>query len=424
MSTISRVAGRLGLCLPPLPRDALIWWHLTSEFLLELVSHAGFTSHQQKLSLEFYYRFVVPNLGPPLTSIESPNLWKSFMTDDFTPIEFSWDWGNADSMTDRRVRLSVEPISYNAGTFKDPFNATASYELLHELSKTLKDLDLQWFHWLSGKMMADAPKVCPVTPTYHASLSSVFLGFELGEPKPLVKAYLLPSSRNHPHERVTSSIVCRTLRAFASEISSEMLADLVNFLETEGTVMQLSPVMIAIDCITQEPRIKVYMRSPDTSFASVRNLLSRFEEPTLISNGLEELRDLWTRMFDLDDNFDFNSQLRPNDHQTSGILYYLEVRPNSRKVTSKVYLPVRHYGTNDWSIALGLTNFFKARKRIQANIADQYLAALRAVCNHRRLDRGRGMHTYIAATVKNNSLHITSYLKPEIYRRKGYGDMA
>lgn len=69
--------------------------------------------------MEFYYRFVVPNLGPPPTLIESPNLWRSFMTDDFTPIEFSWDWGNVDSMTDRRVRFSVEPISYDAGTFKD-----------------------------------------------------------------------------------------------------------------------------------------------------------------------------------------------------------------------------------------------------------------------------------------------------------------
>jgi len=92
---------------------------LTSDFLLKLVSHAGFTFQQQKLSMEFYYRFVVPNLGPPPTLIELPNLWRSFMTDDFTPIEFSWDWGNADSMTDRRVRFSVEPISYDAGTFKD-----------------------------------------------------------------------------------------------------------------------------------------------------------------------------------------------------------------------------------------------------------------------------------------------------------------
>jgi len=99
-------------------------------------------------------------------------------------------------------------------------------------------------------MIANTPKVCPVTPTYYTSLSSVFLGFELSEPKPLIKVYLLPSRRNHLHERATSSIICRTLRAFASKISSEILANLVNFLEIEDTAIQLSLVMIVIDYIT------------------------------------------------------------------------------------------------------------------------------------------------------------------------------
>lgn len=408
--------------LTPISKDAFVWWQLTSGFLLELVSHAGFTPQQQRSSMEFYYNYVVPNLGPSPTETGLTSQWRSFMTDDFTPIEFSWYWGNADAIPDRRVRFSIEPIGNDAGSAKDPWNTSATRALAHQLSETFRGLELQWFDQLLDSMMANHSGYSLVRPSDHqASPASAFLAFELGDSEPLVKAYLLPPGGNRMSQTSKASLLCDTLGAFAEEKSWKSLIDLIGFLQKEGKTMQLHPLWVAVDCIVQQPRVKIYVRSPDTSFTSAKKIMSMFDDLDQISSGLEELQDLWKRVFCLEDDFDPHRPLHPAEHETAGILYYLEVRPNSQKVTSKVYLPVKHYGRDDWSTALGLTDFFKSRTRVQAKIVDQYLASLRAACTHRRLDSDRGMQTYITATIRNGSLDITSYLNPEVYHKNRYG---
>ena len=50
------------------------------------------------------------------------------MTDNHTPVEFSWDWGCAND--EPTVRYSIEPIGCNAGTPKDPLNEHAAARML------------------------------------------------------------------------------------------------------------------------------------------------------------------------------------------------------------------------------------------------------------------------------------------------------
>lgn len=397
-------------------KDALIWWNVTSSFLRQLISRAGFTPSQMESAMNFYYSYVVPNLGPAPTEDGLPRRWRSFMTDDFTPIEFSWAWGNADAIPVRRVRLSIEPISHEAGLASDPCNNATTCALAHQLGDIFSGVNLEWFDYLWQRMTAKISKApYQPLPEHQASPTTAFLAFELGESEPLIKAYICSPERFQSAGTTAPSIILESLAAFAEETSWESLSSMIGFLRFKGEEMELQPFMIAFDCTTQDPRMKVYLRSPNTSYASVQTILRNFEEPGHIFNGLEELCELWKRVFCLEDNFDHCTQLPAQDHETAGILYYLEVRPNAEKITSKVYLPVKHYGTDDWKTTLALVRFFNSRHRIQSEIADQYLAALKAACTHRRLDQGRGMHTYIAATIKNNSLDITSYLSPEVY---------
>lgn len=419
--TVPLIAGKTD-DLESLSRDAHLWWRFTGEFLRILLAYAEFTDQQQESSMDFYYRYIVRSLGPaPINTSRLPvqsSRWRSFMTDDFSPIELSWSWGDAESIPTRRVRFSIEPIGPDAGSSKDPWNISTAYSLVHRLSDTFQGVDLQWFDHLSAKLTANCTVFENTSLTAprpnHASPTSVFLAFELGDDEPLVKAYLLPPGR----DAAPPNIICSTLEDFAAENSWQSLNHVVGFLKGHGRALGLQPFIIAVDCFDQskQPRMKIYIRSQDTSFALARKILSLFEEDEgQISNGLEELKDLWKTVFCLENGFDHHKQLHSRAHETSGMLYYLEVRPGTSKVTARVYLPVKHYGGDDWNTTLGLVDFFKSRNRIQSRIADQYLNALRSVCNYRRLDADRGMHTYIAARIKNNSLDITSYLSPEAY---------
>ena len=397
--------------------DATAWWQLTGDFLQKLLSNADFSSEQQSTSVDFYREHVVSSLGAA-PAANSPDLcrWRSFMTDDHTPIEFSWTWGSSSSIPDRRIRFSIEPISFDSGTPVDPWNQIATRRLLDDLNVRFHNLNLGWFDLLSGDITFNESLGVALTKMDCASPTSLFLAFELGESEPLVKTYMVPPARSS-----SQSIIINALKVFGTKVSCGALARLISFLETEALTTQLTPYMIATDCTEPEiSRLKVYVRSPDTSFDSVRSTMSIFEDKSRISNGLHELEDVWRRLFCLADNFDSTTQLPSSSHETCGVLYYFEVRPGSSRVTTKVYIPVKHYGKDDWNTALALTDFFKAQDRIQARITDSYLTALKEVCTHRSLSSGRGMHTYISAAIKNNSLDLTSYLNPEVYHPARY----
>ena len=369
--------------------------------------------------MSFYRHFITPSLGPYPTSEKASTQWRSFMTDDFTPIEFSWRWGNAKRITDRRVRFSIEAIGYQAGLAADLWCTAATYSLIDQLTHLLPSVDLQWFHRLASEIIPRAEATASDSPPLsESSPSSIFLGFELGDQEPVLKAYMLPTARAMIVNRSCAEILHNTLRRLAQDTCWTSLAELLNMLEKGNKTFKLTPFMISFDCIApSESRMKIYVRSPDTSLASVERVLSMFDDRSSMSNGLAELRHLWRLVFQLEDGHDPESPLTDVCHETAGILYYLEVRPGSLGKIVKVYLPVKHYSQNDLSVVSGLTQFMKARHRDQDQAAEKYLQVLEEICNHRKLDSGLGLQTYISCVIEDDSLDVTSYLSPEVYRR-------
>ncbi|KAF7929029.1 hypothetical protein EAE99_004773 [Botrytis elliptica] len=114
-----------------LSSDALLWWNATSEILWNLLVSGKYDLRQQTSAMMFYHTYVVPNLGPFPKEANQPPQWKSYMTDDFSPIEFSWNWGNAQGDVDRRVRFSIEAINKQSGTITDPWNQKATIDLVN-----------------------------------------------------------------------------------------------------------------------------------------------------------------------------------------------------------------------------------------------------------------------------------------------------
>ncbi|CAG8960059.1 hypothetical protein HYFRA_00010537 [Hymenoscyphus fraxineus] len=408
---------------PDLDPNALFWWNSTSEVLRKLLSFGDYDDHQRREALAFYLEFVVPSLGPSPTLDGKPSKWKSFMTDDHTPIEYSWAWGNSEGVVGRRIRFSMEAISEKSGTETDPWNKTATFALVKRLGTYIPDSDFGWFHWLSEQFIPSTEcfqgDSSWLGPAKHRS--SLFLAFELGDGAPIVKSYMLPFAKQARTGKSSRAAITEILSTLECREQWPTLPKLLKLWEEQSAPFDLEPFMIAIDCVAPiNSRMKVYARTPHTSLGEVQSIMSIFEDKSKIIKGLEELSELWRLIFSLPENDrkgEYDKQLPSSDHDTSGILFYFEVRPENCKITTKVYLPVRHYGRNDLSVANGLQAFLQKRGVLQKKFAGHFLTALHQICTHRRLEDATGLQTYVSCKIDRESLDITSYLNPEIYNR-------
>ena len=69
------------------------------------------------------------------------------MTDNFTPVEFSWNWGIKDGPV--VIRYSIEPIGLLAGTSADPINDGTADRVVRQFQSLLPTADLQWYDHFS-----------------------------------------------------------------------------------------------------------------------------------------------------------------------------------------------------------------------------------------------------------------------------------
>lgn len=403
----------LNAVLPPLGADSAFWWRITGFPLSLLLLHAGYNLQAQYQMLLFYYILLVPSLGESPTGDGRPGNWKSFMTDDFTPVEYSWSWDGANGPP--TIRFSLEAIGRDSGTVTDPFNQAMTMDLVRQLQKALPSGDWQWFNHFSNGLLSRPSRV-------NCRQSSIFLAFELGPSEIVAKAYFLPVDESQPRISIITNAV-KSLRRGKGEFCA--FSKLESFLEDDPVGAQLKLEMLAVDCVA-ESRLKIYVRSPCTSFDSVSAILTmngKLYGPE-IASGLKELRELWHLVLGLDEDFPSSQELHQKDHRTSGVLYYFNTKPTDvvpgmrdPDVTPdpKVYIPVRHYAQNDRQVAQGLATFLERRGR--DDYVQNYMNVLDGICTHRSLDSSCGMHTYISCGFKKGSLVITSYLSPEVYHQ-------
>ncbi|KAI9701317.1 MAG: hypothetical protein M1820_006539 [Bogoriella megaspora] len=397
--------------------DARFWWDITGDILQKLASYSGYREPSTRNALEFYYRYIVESLGPkPSLHADVPS-WRSFMTDDFSPVEFSWHWGLSDVTPEKRIRFSIEAIGKAAGSTIDSWNTSVSMNLVERLEQRFPSMKLDLFRRLAQDFIAetvprDSMPICPA----NASPSTLFLGFELSNMDPTMKAYFLPTAKALQTGQSTVEIITKSMVTLAEDLGWASLSSLVPDLQEYGQSLGLQPFMIAIDCVElSRARMKIYVRSQDTSFVGVKRVMTMFDQPTTVAKGLRDLKLLWQLVFDQDQGFDETERLPHKLHETSGILYYLEVRPKSMKKTVKVYLPVKHYAPDDFAVVEGLCQFFDKTNSPQRYITPSFAQALNEICQYRRLHDGRGLQTYLSCIIKDNALDLCSYLSPEIY---------
>ncbi|KAF5525942.1 4-O-dimethylallyl-L-tyrosine synthase [Colletotrichum aenigma] len=326
----------LHLITSKLLRDAHIqaWDREVGETLSAMMTMAGYDDGAKAIHRGFF--------GTPR--------WESFMTDDHTPVELSWAW--PDEQSTPTVRYSVEPIGWTAGSA----NEQAAASLLNRTRSYAQGLDLSWYrHFLRNGAV---------------SSSQTFSAFDLeNDGSTTVKSYFIPTVKASSLGISNLDLVeqaIQTLQPLGPECSSTALMGQFSLLKdfilchhpTEQPVVEI----VAIDCVNPtDSRVKIYIRSKNTTFGSMIDVMSLGGRlPFLSDTVMSSLKELWVAVFGsgAEDNVGALSRPLPTiDHRTSGILYYLELKPGAPLPKPKVYLPVRHYALGRradcaWSVGL------------------------------------------------------------------------
>ena len=378
------------------------------------MEEAGYDIESQYHVLAFHRRYIIPRLGPVRQSKEAPMKWRSLMTDDFSPMEYSWNWDTPKSAP--KIRYSIEAIGQFAGSTVDPVNQTSSLELCREIASYSPKTDWTLFQTLQEALYDKSIGVhqIGVEPPERSSSTSIMLAFELGS-SIATKAYFFPlKAEQRGISRLT--LLKETMNQLRSDtIPLNGFDQLLQFMQTTQG-LKLGIICIAIDCVSPEQsRYKIYVRSPDTSFERVCDMMSlggRIDALTAVAR--QNLKDLWRLTLGLDEHFDENIELPSESHETAGVLYYFDIKAGNEMPKPKLYVPVRHYAPNDLAVARGLGEYLHSRN--VDRYFPNYMRALEVSCDHRQLSKGSGFQTYIGVGIeKDGSLALCSYLNGEVY---------
>lgn len=323
---------------------------------------AGYSENSRQRHLNYFSRLILPNVRLRAGKSSPSTVWKSFMTDDFTPFEFSWSWKPGQRLPS--VRYSVELIGDQAGTSTDLFNTQTTVEFLEYMQHLDPVLKLGWHHHFLQTLLAPKANYSKLTDTkksYHSS--QIFLGFDLCE-RVTTKVYYVPTWRALAEGRTCfdvtrDSISTLSTRSPRLKTAFEILSTYISSLPSSH---RPEVEMVATDCIEpSKARIKIYIRSRQTSLADVHDTMTLGGRIEPMAPSVRESMEMLWRFALEESSLQLDHSLPEVRHRTSGILYYFELGEDKSAPVPKVYLPVKHYGKNDQAITEGISRFLESR---------------------------------------------------------------
>ena len=391
----------LSIALTPKNEDAEFWWNATGPLFALMLFEAGYSISDQLHHLAFHFNFIIEAFGPRPSQDGYPQTWNSFMTDDFSPIEFSWCWDGLKP----KVRYSIEAISNTSGTAKDPYNREPALRLITRLKKSFTNID-----WTILEECLDLFDLSDKRASFcrnSSSSTTLGLAFEFGIDGRLeAKAYLAPPKPPMLHSNVYSNVV-----KFAENTryrSLDSARALFDYSSSTTTGRSLALIGLALDCIKPEhSRIKVYARSKKATIEAAKEILTLGS--LLTPEYLDNVENLWRCLFEK------NVSSFCKDHETVGLLYLFDISTAKAPPSAKIYFPIRHYSRTDQDACQGLGNFLKS---IGHNTS--WLGSYNRVVQSFERSRGfsLGSQTYVSLGHKHGKVSLTSYLSPQIYRQQ------
>lgn len=347
-----------------------------------IMERADYDIHLQYSYLLLFHEFILSAFGPRPRPDGTPQ-WRSFMTDDFTPIDVSWNFSANRSL----VRFAIEPIGALAGTPRDPFNSYEEISFLERIQNVslTADLDLQWFTHFANCITVRDDEAQPAAKEFpeNEHMSQVFFAFDLDHSKVSTKSYLFPNRKSIESGVSPLDLVSQALAQLDNQSIKSAWSVVEDYMRSSAPGSQCKLEFVALDCVNPlQSRIKVYFRTPRTAFEQVRHIFTlggKLDDETT-RTAVEILKELWWLVLGLSDEVLDTDELVHRDqrqHPTVGTLFNFELKPGEKVPEPKVYIPVRHYARSDLDIAQGLTRFFQRCEWL--NLAESYMTDLKDI---------------------------------------------
>lgn len=379
---VANSKGHAELC-PPTPyltlsqifdfpsQDQEKWWNNSAPMLSKALVNSGYDVHLQYQYLCFYYKYVVPVLGP-FPREKTGIFWKTIMTMPGLPFEISLNYQKSKSL----VRFGFEPSSYLTGTRRDPFNKIMTREVLNSFVKLGMGVEMEWFNHFVNELVLSEKEANLIQS--GDSLKSPFktqeiLALDLKKSgEMLVKAYFYPGLKSLVKGVSPEKLAFDAIHKIDPD---SQLAESVSMLngyldsrrgDTDSPESTPSISLLFCSCDLIDPsvsRIKLYVVEMDVSFARIEDVWTfggRLKDPATLK-GLELLRRLWSlflipegRRAEIKDFHDIRGP--PPKSGQLPLLFNFGLQPGASYPEPKIYLPV--FGENDMAISKALEVFF------------------------------------------------------------------
>ncbi|KAM4065015.1 tryptophan dimethylallyltransferase domain-containing protein [Hirsutella rhossiliensis] len=363
--------------MPPLHTDSDYWWKLSGPCLATLMEAAGYSAEKQFEALVFHYHWIIPYMGPA-PSVDGKLKWPSMFSKlNGMPMTYSWKWNTPTAKPE--VRYTLEATNLLSGSEMDPLNQDPTNELLRRLRSVLPSLDLTWMdHFLSTLYDDDRQKYTLEAVSGAKLASTTLVSAEFAHKGLTMKTWFIPRKLGYDHGKIPMELWEQSLAQL--DPANAARAAVYDFIKTSSEGKMLSPFMLGVDNVTpSKSRIKMYFRTPHTSFASVREVMTLGGRIAFPETKMQELKSLVAAVACLNPDFDDNSEVRPTPGQgsgskgissdlpaiLSGFIYYFDIAPGGTLPDIKLYIQQRYLGQDDASMANGVMSWMENHGRGQ-----------------------------------------------------------
>ncbi|KAF7179608.1 hypothetical protein CNMCM7691_008656 [Aspergillus felis] len=335
------------------------WFKKTAPLLEKLLSSSGYSIDQQYQYLIFYYRVLVPALGP------YPQRYRSALTGGGLPLEFSVNYQEHGGST--VVRIGFEPITSLSGTARDPYNQRAVASLISRVANIdPKNFDDRLWHYFAHEHTVTTTERERLNgETVHGSelRSAMVFGFDLKDGDIVVKGYSFPAIKVQASGRSFGDLIRSSIRKLQSEMNCEEAFDTVHSY-MDGMHGYNHFTFFSWDCVVPSmSRLKMYGIHNNVTWAKVEELwtLNGRVITSTTSKALKRLKQLWDLMDIEEGNKGYSGKFDRGEgsgqHIGAPMLWNYEMKPGSPLPQPKIYLPV--HGENDMKIVTALSRFFE-----------------------------------------------------------------
>ncbi|KAF2725983.1 aromatic prenyltransferase [Polychaeton citri CBS 116435] len=385
--------------------DAQFWWDRTGRMFAKLIEQAGYSPAEQYRELLFYALFVAPAHGPAPDLSTVP--WDKMGLPDWTPIDFSWDWGSA------IVRYAFEPIPVRGETKLDT-NPTDLWLEKLQSQNMIPGLNLEWYKHFAATMLPSDINRKGHEGDFYGRTAPKFgtaAALDVNKTGSVVKMYFWPTIKAAEDGISNLQCVKQSIRALPTKHLGALNAEpLLQYLDEATERWGLETGIVSIDCNRpQESRIKIYVRAPYTTKEFLMDALTMGGRLTVTEdNALASLQALWeTFLADAPDKLEPKAAMR----SSPGFYYTLGYGVDN---SVKMYLAPHYLCKSDSEVLLRLRQYSAKQEKPQ-DMMDKYESAVYSVFDTKVLDGRCASHFYIGCALHKGQARMVTYMSPQVF---------